>query len=141
MAGPTPRIMKVDIFIEEFTSDEINKRFNCNRYSFYSLDNKGNSKASDRTRCEINKWIKSNAKITITLSFSIYLWASSESMFLLYSYYLVPGIDVIPSKDNFRHFFVKILGPENTPYAGKKSIWKIEIPSLRICVRLENYIF
>ncbi|KAL4432762.1 hypothetical protein ABPG74_011583 [Tetrahymena malaccensis] len=30
----------------------------------------------------------------------------------------VPGIDVVPNKDNFRHFYVKIQGPDNTPYAG-----------------------
>ena len=30
----------------------------------------------------------------------------------------VPGIDVQPDPQNFKHFFVKITGPGNTPYEG-----------------------
>jgi ubiquitin-conjugating enzyme E2 N len=32
--------------------------------------------------------------------------------------HLVVGIYATPDEVNFRHFFVKIAGPEDTPYAG-----------------------
>jgi len=37
----------------------------------------------------------------------------------------VPGIDVEPDPKNYKHFFVKILGPSNTPYEG--GIFKAEL--------------
>jgi len=39
-------------------------------------------------------------------------------LFFLLTAYLVVGIYVEPSPTNYRHFFVKIAGPPETPYQG-----------------------
>lgn len=43
---------------------------------------------------------------------------SAAALFLVSNIFLVVGIYAEPSETNYRHFYVKIAGPTETPYQG-----------------------